>query len=124
KKSRLFDRTPHTAPSQTSLSSVVSPAQMPPKPAGGSVTAATKFGGGSKCHICGKTAYAVESLEYDKLTFHLACFKCVHCKRSCSLENACSLSKGMLRLRSGRLLTPACVLSCDVTKGDIYCKPC
>jgi len=55
---------------------------------------------GRKCDACGKTAYPQESMTYDKLVFHTACFKCLQCRGSLTLSNVAQLN------------------------GDIYCKNC
>jgi hypothetical protein len=58
------------------------------------------FAGGNKCYVCNKTAYEMESLTYDKMTFHKNCFKCLSCKRTISLSAVAMI------------------------KSDLYCKTC
>jgi len=55
---------------------------------------------GKKCNACSKTAYPQESINYDKLVFHTACFKCLLCRGSLTISNVAQLD------------------------GDIYCKNC
>jgi len=41
----------------------------------------------SKCAVCGKTAYPLESLTAIEKTYHKICFKCEVCGMSLSLKN-------------------------------------
>jgi flavoprotein len=34
----------------------------------------------SRCAVCGKTAYAVESITFKKVVYHKRCFTCSNCK--------------------------------------------
>ena len=56
-------------------------------------------GGGDKCAVCGKTAYAAEKLEADGKVYHKTCFKCDQCKKTLKTGNYASL------------------------QGKIFCKP-
>lgn len=37
------------------------------------------YGGGNKCHICGKSAFPFDSLSYSGRWYHDTCFKCKFC---------------------------------------------
>lgn len=37
------------------------------------------YGGGSKCHICGKSAFPFDSQSYSGRWYHDTCFKCKFC---------------------------------------------
>jgi hypothetical protein len=42
----------------------------------------SKFGGGGNpCTICEKTVYPAEAIQYEKLVYHIECFKCSTCDK-------------------------------------------
>lgn len=42
----------------------------------------SKFGGGgTKCTICDKTAYPAETIQFEKLPYHVECFRCTDCNK-------------------------------------------
>lgn len=53
-----------------------------------------------KCKSCTKTAYPQESITYDNMTWHKACFRCLNCKGVVALKQVA------------------------VIRGDLYCKAC
>jgi len=53
-----------------------------------------------KCKVCLKTVYDQEKQVYDKTVWHIACFKCLNCKRRIDVKGVAMIS------------------------GDLYCKPC
>lgn len=62
----------------------------------------SKFGGGGvKCFICDKTAYPAETIQFEKVPYHVDCFRCKTCNKK--LEGAAKASK---------------------YEEDIYCKQC
>lgn len=41
-----------------------------------------KFGGGgTKCKICDKTAYPAETISFEKIPYHVDCFRCIDCNQ-------------------------------------------
>jgi len=54
----------------------------------------------TKCTVCDKTVYDQERQSYDNRHWHLACFKCLSCKRRIDVKSVAMI------------------------KGDLYCKPC
>jgi len=54
-------------------------------------------GGGTPCHICGKSVFAGEALSFEKMIFHRDCFRCCKCKKKLkdSISNARHL-KGVI----------------------------
>ena len=69
---------------------------LPPAPA----PAASKYGGGDKCHRCGKTVYFAEAREGpNNLKYHKSCFTCLACNKV--LDSTFS-----------------------ERQGDVYCKVC
>jgi len=54
----------------------------------------------TKCTVCEKTVYDQERQSYDNRHWHLACFKCLSCKRRIDVKSVAMI------------------------KGDLYCKPC
>jgi cysteine/glycine-rich protein len=60
-----------------------------------------KYGGGvSTCSICEEKCYAREKIDYDGVTFHKRCFKCLDCAMPVPLEKVAMIS------------------------GNLYCKSC
>jgi len=53
-----------------------------------------------KCKVCTKTVYDQEKQVYDKTVWHIACFKCLSCKRRIDVKAVAMI------------------------QGDLYCKPC
>jgi len=53
-----------------------------------------------KCKVCTKTVYDQEKQVYDKTVWHIACFKCLSCKRRIDVKSVAMI------------------------QGDLYCKPC
>jgi hypothetical protein len=53
-----------------------------------------------KCKVCVKTVYDQEKQVYDKTVWHIACFKCLSCKRRIDVKAVAMI------------------------QGDLYCKPC
>jgi len=53
-----------------------------------------------KCKVCNKTAYEMESFLYDKVTYHITCFRCLNCKKRMEIRDATTYF------------------------GALYCKPC
>jgi len=53
-----------------------------------------------KCTVCKKSAYANESMSYDKKIFHTTCFKCLECRGTLQISNVAMFS------------------------GAVYCKNC
>jgi len=53
-----------------------------------------------KCKVCLKTVYDQEKQVYDKTVWHIACFKCLSCKRRIDVKSVAMI------------------------QGDLYCKPC
>lgn len=53
-----------------------------------------------KCKVCLKTVYDQEKQVYDKTVWHIACFKCLSCKRRIDVKAVAMI------------------------QGDLYCKPC
>jgi len=53
-----------------------------------------------KCKVCLKTVYDQEKQVYDKTVWHIACFKCLSCKRRIDVKAVAMIT------------------------GDLYCKPC
>jgi len=45
-------------------------------------------GGGTKCTICVKTVYPAETLQFETLPYHIKCFKCSHCTKELTVNNA------------------------------------
>lgn len=42
----------------------------------------SKFGGGgAKCKICDKTAYPAETIQFEKVPYHIECFRCTTCNK-------------------------------------------
>lgn len=42
----------------------------------------SKFGGGGvKCAICDKTAYPAETINFEKISYHVECFRCSTCDK-------------------------------------------
>eukprot|EP01097_Dermamoeba_algensis_P002256 TRINITY_DN1900_c0_g1_i2.p2 TRINITY_DN1900_c0_g1~~TRINITY_DN1900_c0_g1_i2.p2 ORF type:complete len:112 (+),score=25.81 TRINITY_DN1900_c0_g1_i2:103-438(+) len=56
-------------------------------------------GGGDRCIVCAKRAYATEILKADEKVFHKTCFRCAHCNNLLKLGSYASL------------------------EGKYYCKP-
>jgi len=54
----------------------------------------------TKCTVCDKTVYDQERQSYDNKHWHVACFKCLSCKRRIDVKSVAMI------------------------KGDLYCKPC
>jgi LIM domain len=73
-----------------------------PKPASSSspFTSASASAGSPKCVKCGKSAYPVESITYDKRTWHKSCFRCTSCDTTVSISAVAMI------------------------EGVLYCKPC
>jgi hypothetical protein len=53
-----------------------------------------------KCKVCLKTVYDQEKQVYDKTVWHIACFKCLSCKRRIDVKAVAMI------------------------QGDLYCKVC
>jgi hypothetical protein len=53
-----------------------------------------------KCKVCLKTVYDQEKQVYDKTVWHIACFKCLSCKRRIDVKAVAMI------------------------QGDLYCKGC
>jgi len=53
-----------------------------------------------KCKVCVKTVYDQEKQVYDKTVWHIACFKCLSCKRRIDVKAVAMI------------------------QGDLYCKAC
>jgi len=53
-----------------------------------------------KCKVCMKTVYDQEKQVYDKTVWHIACFKCLSCKRRIDVKAVAMI------------------------QGDLYCKAC
>jgi len=53
-----------------------------------------------KCKVCTKTVYDQEKQVYDKTVWHIACFKCLSCKRRIDVKAVAMI------------------------QGDLYCKAC
>jgi cysteine/glycine-rich protein len=48
-----------------------------------------KFGGGGvKCAICGKTAYNAEQISFEKVIYHVNCFRCTVCNKKMGSDKA------------------------------------
>jgi len=45
-------------------------------------------GGGSKCFTCQKTVYPAETLLFETRPYHIKCFKCLHCSKEVTVNNA------------------------------------
>jgi cysteine/glycine-rich protein len=45
-------------------------------------------GGGNKCHKCDKTVYPAETLMFEQKPYHIKCFKCLHCSKEITVNNA------------------------------------
>jgi len=56
-------------------------------------------GGAAKCESCGKTAYSLESITCDGVTYHKRCFRCKECNNKLSVGGYAMIH------------------------GDAYCKP-
>lgn len=49
----------------------------------------SKFGGGgAKCTICQKTAYPAETIQFEKLPYHVECFRCKTCDKKMDASQA------------------------------------
>jgi len=45
-------------------------------------------GGGNKCFKCDKTVYPAETLMFEQKPYHIKCFKCLHCSKEITVNNA------------------------------------
>lgn len=45
-------------------------------------------GGGNKCTICAKTVYPAETILYEQKPYHSQCFKCLHCSKEMTINQA------------------------------------
>lgn len=45
-------------------------------------------GGGNKCTTCAQTVYPAETLQYEQKPYHIKCFKCLHCKKEMTVNQA------------------------------------
>lgn len=62
----------------------------------------SKFGGGGvKCAVCDKTAYPAETIQFEKVPYHVDCFKCFECAKK--MEGTSKAAK---------------------YEGNIYCTKC
>jgi len=51
-------------------------------PKAGGAKAPSRFGGGgTSCTVCGKTAYAGETVQFEMKPYHGSCFKCTDCTK-------------------------------------------
>jgi hypothetical protein len=82
----------------TTESKAWKPAQTPTSSTGSS--AATPKFLGPRCKKCEKSAYPEESIKYDGILYHNACFKCKECKFSLTVKNVAQF------------------------QGEVYCKNC
>lgn len=53
-----------------------------------------------KCKVCDKTAYPLESIMYDNMTWHKSCFRCLSCQSVVALKRVALI------------------------QGNLYCKTC
>lgn len=53
-----------------------------------------------KCKVCEKTAYPLESIMYDNMTWHKSCFRCLSCQSVVALKRVALI------------------------QGNLYCKTC
>jgi len=79
----------------------------PPAEKSGSApsSGSSKFGGGgTKCHVCGKTAFSAEQLSYEKKIYHVNCFRCAEtgCTKKFEKTDDCA----------------------GIFKDKLYCKKC
>jgi len=75
--------------SETGAPSTAVTAEMKKQAASPTTKAASQFGGGSKCGVCGKTAYEAESTKtgVDNNIYHNTCFKCSVCSKKLDLKS-------------------------------------
>jgi len=64
----------------------------------------------AKCKRCEKTAYSMESIKYDKFTYHQTCFKCQNCK--------CNLIIATVAQFNGELYCKNCFVRMFKTQGN------
>jgi len=77
----------------------------------------SKFGGGGKkCEICGKTAYAGEQIHFEKKVYHPNCFKCAECGRKMGAHEA------MLEKESGKLYDRRCYAKLGFAQKTVKVK--
>jgi len=84
------------SPVEKSESKVPFKPAPPPTPTG---TSGGK-GFGPKCKKCDKSAYPEESIKYDGILYHNACFRCKECRSSLTVKNVAQY------------------------QGEVYCKNC
>jgi len=90
----------HTPAATSAAAAPVAAAAAAAKPADSGVNMSSSDLVNPKCKVCTKTVYDQEKQVYDKTVWHIACFKCLSCKRRIDVKAVAMI------------------------QGDLYCKPC